>query len=826
MYPNFLHRDREWKVIECSYGNHKSCKQKCNSVRTTRGKKKKSRKKHKKSTTDKEESSPVEKQRHHDDKVGKIATHEHNRRRRSRHHKDLAKDHKHRHHHFRLVDQHEAGVPNHRRHHQGRKHHSSHKHNHEKEKLSNKEESQHHTLHKYHKMKHHLNKLADTIETGPDEAKQEPSPVQQPSLPENNVKDSPYTIDTDTLPTRILSPGYIADPSTYNPWLLGNILQRRANIPLGSVQPLPAKSIVSPVESSQPKKSKPAKKAKSPSPANQAPTQDPVKNFHTNLFQQLQHIAQTNQPVWYGYGHSPPTYTYQTQHIQDPQNPYSGMTPVQTPFQVLSGLTHQPVTVHHAIELKDNPNAKTHGDIVLHPPHLPPLSQLRPVLPNKLLVPAQPVGPPAVLPHKLLVPSPPFSPPAVLPHKVIVPSQPVGPPVVLPHFGLPPAIPLQWKYPNWLNILQMIQNPLTKMSSADREWWLNALLGAAHNLHYHVPVGDSSPETGYDWLLNYLQRSPVEIHHHVPGHTHNSNGEYDGYKNEHSQEKPSHIHIYLHDNEPQEQPHEEDLAKKIQQILEVLSKNSKVHYHEAPTEVISPHSGSQREDDLVKRFQRLVDKLPKNSEFRYHIIPKQSKETTSTGPDNSSLRQQRYEELVKMIQRLEEKLPRNPETSYHSAPKHIEESASDSEKLRIEDERIRKLIDNLPKNSEVHYHLSPKSSSEFTYTNPDSQVHPIEQLQSNLPKNDAELHYNKPPRDNHVHIKTGVPKRTPEMSTKLSGSDYPPQQASRTVEHGKDYETRYKELLEKLEKIFPKQQTRIDNHTPLGKAALDKSVLV
>ncbi len=57
-YIYCFHRDREWKVLQCSYANQKSCKYKCNSIRSKGKKKRKHKGKSRKQTVHKEESYP------------------------------------------------------------------------------------------------------------------------------------------------------------------------------------------------------------------------------------------------------------------------------------------------------------------------------------------------------------------------------------------------------------------------------------------------------------------------------------------------------------------------------------------------------------------------------------------------------------------------------------------------------------------------------------------------------------------------------------------------------------------------------------------------
>lgn len=321
-FDNFSHfrRDREWKILQCSYANQKSCKYKCNSIRSRGNKKRKHKRKSRKQTVHKEESQPESKLKHEQQQhFGRgISTHRHHHHSRS----SLSEFKHHNHHHKSHFQQ-----DNHRTRHEK---HFAHKMRHphkENEDIDSKYERKphkhrHHPRAHYHR--HNHVPVADTVESKPHESKQQSNQKPPPSPISNTMVAPSPGLPRPVIPNiRSNSRAYFPTPTENNPWLTTPGLLRPWPVPIQR-QPrlLSTPTATNYMESSPP--ITPSQPMNGPQIAPVGPNSNP-----TNLFQHPQYMA--------------PFYSALDSRISSPYYSYNrflGMP--QTPFQLLRGITLHP----------------------------------------------------------------------------------------------------------------------------------------------------------------------------------------------------------------------------------------------------------------------------------------------------------------------------------------------------------------------------------------------------------------------------------------------------------------------------------------------------
>lgn len=181
-------RDREWKVLQCSYANQKSCKYKCNSIRSRGGKKRKHKRKSQKRKVHGEENNSVTKSTLEQNSLEKTSKH---------------KDHYHHNHHSHHHRGHTSEENNH--HHTRHTKHNTKKRHHKVEaknaKYVNHKRHQHKHRPRHHHHHHNHVSAVNTIETEPHMPKKQPTEKPFPSpkpTPENHgsiVSGLPRSID-------------------------------------------------------------------------------------------------------------------------------------------------------------------------------------------------------------------------------------------------------------------------------------------------------------------------------------------------------------------------------------------------------------------------------------------------------------------------------------------------------------------------------------------------------------------------------------------------------------------------------------------------------
>ncbi len=306
-----FHRDREWKVLQCSYANQKSCKYKCNSIRSRGKKKRKHKHKSRKQTVHKEESQPESNSKKHEQQQhfgAEISTH---RKSPSHHHHSRSssgelKRHNHHHKsHFRRDN-----------HHTRPEKHFAHKMRHRHKDIDAKYERKPHG-HRHHPHHHHNHvPVADTVESKLHESKQQSDQKPPPSPISNTMLAPTPGLARPVVPNlRANNLAYFPTPTENNPWL---------STP-GLLRPVPIQR--------QPRLLSPLMSPSQPVNGPQIAPVGPISLYSnpTNL-QQRQYLAQF--------------YPALGSRILPPYYSYNGLSKLlgmpQTPFQLLRGITLHP----------------------------------------------------------------------------------------------------------------------------------------------------------------------------------------------------------------------------------------------------------------------------------------------------------------------------------------------------------------------------------------------------------------------------------------------------------------------------------------------------